>query len=157
MAIKRMVIGGMLLLGGAAWVLAEQPVGAVGSGSAHAPGSITETEENEHRPLHGGYFGDADDLYHYEVLLDQGQLILYVSDDHNHPLDVRMLKGTWTLNPDSPQAVTGPFQPSPTGDRFVAMLPPTTADPLHVKVAVPKDDTIAEMEFYVPIGIKPPG
>jgi len=157
MVIKRMVIGVMLLLGGATWVLAEQPVGAVGSESAHAPGSVAETEENEHQPLHGGYFGDADDLYHYEVLLEQAgrQLVLYVRDEHNRPLDVRILEGKWALDPDSPKAVAGTFQPSATGDRFTTLLPPTNVNPIHVKVAVPKGGVWAEMEFYIPLPTEP--
>ncbi len=151
MVIRRLVIGAALVLGGAAWVLAEQPVGAVGSKSAHEAGTLEETAEHEHRPLHGGYFGDADDLYHYEILLEHGnQLVLYVNDEHNHPLDVRTLEGRWTLDPDSPTAVSGTFSPSVTGDRFLATLPSIDSNPIHVKVAVPNHGTWAEMEFYIP-------
>lgn len=48
-----------------------QPLGAVDSRSTHQS-SDKEAEEDVHQPRHGGYFGDADDLYHYEVLLRGG-------------------------------------------------------------------------------------
>ncbi len=113
--------------------------------------TIAESEEDVHKPRHGGQFGDADDLYHYEVLL-QGdrELVLYVNDEHNHPLDVRGLEGRWTLSPDDPQPVTGTLTPSPDGAYFRAQLPPTQVDPLHVEVAVRKGRFWARMEFYLP-------
>ena len=111
-----------------------------------------ESVEAEHRPRHGGYFGDADDLYHYEVVLqpDGRRLILYVNDDHNRPLDVRALRGKWTLNPDEPSAPSGAFAPSPDGAYFAASLPDVTADPVHVEVSVLKGRIWAPMEFYLP-------
>jgi len=128
-----------------------QPPGAVESQSAHEPGDPEEARESEHKPRHGGYFGDADDLYHYEVLLTpSNRLILYVNDEHNTPLDVRPLTGRWTLNPDVPSPVTESLIPSEDGAYFFAMLPPSESDPLHVKVAVLRGDVWAEMEFYLP-------
>ena len=132
-------------------------IGAMSRGAAtypqpmqHSP-VIAESEEDVHKPRHGGYFGDADDLYHYEVLVDAARrLILYVNDDHNRPLDVRPLQGKWTLNPDDPAPVTGAFTPSPDGAYFVSELPPITADPIHVAVAVLKGRLWATMEFYLP-------
>jgi len=142
----------VLALLGAAMPAAAEPVGAVGSRSAHAPGDPEEAQEADHRPRHGGHFGDADDLYHYEALLRSARhLILFVSDEWNRPLDVRTLEGTWTLNPDDPSPVSGRFVPSAEGEYFEAKLPPPSGDLVHVKVAVPKDGMPAEMEFYLPV------
>ena len=108
-------------------------------------------EVGEHRPRHGGFFGDADDLYHYELLLDAPhQLRLYVNDSQNRPLNVRPLEGQWTLNPDRPDAVTGPFLPSIDGAYFLGQLPPVLSDPVHVEVAVLKGRLWAKMEFELP-------
>ena len=109
--------------------------------------------ESEHKPKHGGYFGDADDLYHYEVLLKpDNQLILYVNDDHNRSLDVRPLQGKWTLNPDDPKPIAGEFTPSHDGAYFSATLPAVRTNPLHIEVAVLKGRLWATMEFYLPTG-----
>lgn len=78
------------------------------------------------------------------------ELILYVNDDHNRPLDVRALEGRWTLSPDDPQPTTGTFTPSSDGAYLQAQLPPTRQDPLHVEVAVLKGRIWARMEFYLP-------
>ena len=117
-----------------------------------APSQMASVAVEElHKPRHGGYFGDADDLYHYEALFtDQRELVLYVNDDLNRPLDVRPLKGQWTLDPDDPAAIQGVFRPSAGGEYFVAALPPTQADPLHVEVAVLKGRQWVRMEFYLP-------
>lgn len=108
-------------------------------------------EQEPHAPRHGGYFGDADDLYHYEVLLNgQRQLVLYVNDSLNRPMSVRGLKGEWRLNPDEPSSIRGAFHPSSDGAYFVAELPPHHADPLHVEVAVLKGRVWVRMEFSLP-------
>ena len=112
--------------------------------------SVTAPEEL-HRPRHGGYFGDADDLYHYELLVVNQRLTLYVNDDLNRPLDVRALHGRWTLNPGESSSVQGTFSASPDGGFFTAELPPHHDDPLHVEVAVLKGRIWAPMEFYVPL------
>ena len=141
---------------GVAGSLWAEPIGAVGSPSTHRHGAVEEREENEHRPRHGGFFGDADDLYHYEVLLEPGsRLVLYVNDEHNRPLDVRALEGRWTLNPDHPVPMSGALTPSEDGAYFLALLPSISADPIHVKVAVPKGAALAEMEFYLPASRSP--
>ena len=150
----RMLLGGgfifVALLSFAAQV-AGQPPGAVKSHSAHEPGDAKEAAESEHKPRHGGQFGDADDLYHYEVLLESSnRLILYVNDEHNAPLDARSLTGHWTLNPDAPSPISGAFTPSEDGTYLFATLPSLESDPVHVKVAVLKEDVWAEMEFYLP-------
>ena len=105
-------------------------------------------EVGEHRPRHGGQFGDANDVYHYELLLDApGQLRLYVNDEHNRPLNTRLLQGRWTLNPDDPSPQNGAFTPSVDGAYFVATLPRLTSDPVHVEIAVLKGTVWANMEF----------
>ena len=109
-------------------------------------------EVGEHQPRHGGQFGDADDLYHYEVVLDApAQLRLYVNDERNVPLNVQRLDGRWTLNPDSASPVSGPFTPSIDGGFFVATLPSVTGEPVHVEVAVRKGTVWAAMEFFLPL------
>jgi len=129
-----------------------ETIGAAGSRSAHEAGSDEERQEHAHQPRHGGYFGDADDLYHYEVLLqDERQLVLYVNDELNRPLSVRGLKGQWTLNPGGDSPMRGSFTPSPDGAYFLAQLPSTDADPLHVEVAVLKGRQWVRMEFYLPV------
>ena len=124
------------------------------------PGGTEEAQrfdqslQEEHRPRHGGLFGDADDLYHYEVLLNErGQLVLYVNDGLNRPMSVRSLQGRWTLNPDDRSPKTGTFHPSADGTYFVADLPEGLANPesLHVEVEVLKGRQWVSMEFYVPM------
>jgi len=125
--------------------------GALGSRSIHEPGDAEEAEEHAHGPRHGGYFGDAEDLFHYELVLQpDGPLLLYVNDEHNEPLDVRVLQGRWTLSPDSPTPVTGSFLPSDDGAYFsTALPPPDPTQPTHVLVEVLKDDQWVGMEFFL--------
>ena len=111
-----------------------------------------EVLEDVHQARHGGHFGDADDLYHYEALLERPhRLILYVNDEHNQPLDVRPLTGRWTLDPDGSNPTTGAFRPEDSGRYFFADLPLSAGpEPIHVKVEVLKGDTWAAMEFFLP-------
>lgn len=133
---------------GALWA---QSTGAVDSRSTHAQDAMEEAEEREHQPHHGGSFGDADDLYHYEVLLEaEHRLVLYVNDEHNRPLDVRALQGRWTLHPDATSPRAGVFTPTTDGAYFIATLPPTDDNPVHIEVAVLKGTVWAPMEFYLP-------
>ncbi len=108
-------------------------------------------EVGEHGPRHGGYFGDADDLYHYEVVFDApSQLRLYVNDSLNRPLNVLRLQGRWTLDPDNSSPRRGSFRPSLDGGYFLGTIPPITSDTLHVEVAVLKGQQWVRMEFYLP-------
>ena len=128
-----------------------EPIGAIGSRSAHDEHAREEAQEHEHQSRHGGYFGDADDLYHYEALFNaKRQLVLYVNDDLNRPLDVRPLQGQWRLDPDEPSQVSGTFRPSADGAFFLTTLPPFHTDPVHVEVAVLKGTAWARMEFSLP-------
>ena len=125
------------------------PVGA--SQAAYESRYYVE-EVGEHRARHGGMFGDADDLYHYEALLDAPtQLRLYVNDERNRPLNTRLLRGEWTLEPDSPSPKTGALSPSIDGAYFLGTLPPVTGDPVDVEVAVLKGTTWVRMEFILPV------
>ena len=151
MRLRTVFFGGILPVGILWAAVAAAEIGAAHSRSRHAPVAAEEAERQLHKPRHGGYFGDADDLYHYEVLLQTGgRLILYVNDDYNRPLDVRALDGRWTLEPDSSSPLSGVFTPAEDGAYFVATLLPLQADPVHVKVAVSKDGVWAGMEFFLP-------
>ncbi len=78
----------------------------------------------QHKPRHGGYFGDAGDIYHYEIALRPKELlVLYVNDHYNHPMDAKMLQGRWILNPDSAAPLNGFFTPSSGGSYLMAHLP----------------------------------
>lgn len=117
------------------------------AGAVYEPRYYAE-EVGEHRPRRGGQFGDADDLYHYELLLDAPrQLRLYVNDEHNRQLNAKLLQGRWTLDPDGPSPRRGTFTPSVDGAFFVATLPVVTGDTVHVEVAVLKGSIWVPMEF----------
>ena len=140
----------LLIIRGGHGASAED-AGSVGSRSAHQPGETEEALEHAHAPRHGGYFGDAEDLFHFEVLMpDDDRLVLYVNDELNRPLDVRELQGRWILNPDEAAPLTGDFTASPTGEFFETVLPPGQADLLHVKVEVLNGIEWVGMEFFLP-------
>lgn len=129
-----------------------EPIGAIDSRSAHPPGASEETREHTHGPRHSGYFGDAEDLYHYELLLESPQrLVLYVNDELNHPLDTRTLQARYLLNPDGPAPVVGQFVPSHDGQYLLASLPSGASDSLHVKIEVLKDGQWVGLEFVLPM------
>jgi len=138
-----------LVVGGSGYA-AEDDYGAVGSGSVHMDAEA-EGLEDVHQARHGGYFGDADDLYHYEVLFEGSRVILYVNDELNRPLDVLPLEGRWVLNPDDPVPVTGTFDAEDSGRYFYSDLPiETDAPSAHLKVEVLKDGIWAPLEFFLP-------
>ena len=105
-----------------------------------------------HGPRHGGYFGDANDIYHYELVQESNaQLTLYVNDHLNRPLDTRVLHGRWILDPDAPKPLTGFFTPSASGISLRSVLPELSAKkPIHLKVEVLKGSDWIEMEFFLP-------
>ncbi|MBI1953527.1 MAG: ZIP family metal transporter [Candidatus Omnitrophica bacterium] len=105
-----------------------------------------------HGPRHGGYFGDADDLYHYELVrFSPKRIELYVNDHLNRPLDTRALQGRWILNPDQPRPLTGFFTPSADGAVFVGDLPEKAgAGSLHLQVEVLKGREWVGVEFLLP-------
>ena len=104
-----------------------------------------------HAPRHGGIFGDAADIYHYELVSGKdGTLLLYVNDHLNRPMDTRPLTGRWVVNPDGPHPITGHFLPSEDG-LFLQTLLPTLPQkqPFQIKVGVLKGKDWAEMEFFI--------
>ncbi len=105
-----------------------------------------------HGPRHGGYFGDANDIYHYELVPESDdRLVLYVNDHLNKPMDTRSLNGRWILNPDDPKPLTGFFTPSPDGSFLIGQLPKKMAkNETHILVSVLKNNNWADMEFYLP-------
>lgn len=141
----------LVLCGLSAW----QP--SIHAGSVHEPGSAEEAREDVHQPRHGGQFGDADDLYHYELVFEApNRLKLYVNDERNRPLDTQRLEGRWTLNPDSATPLRGAFTPAERGAYFLGLLPEDIlATPflsaLHVEVEVLKGAQWVPMEFSLPV------
>ena len=105
-----------------------------------------------HGPRHGGYFGDANDIYHYELVREErGVILLYVNDHHNRPMDARILRGRWVLRPDGPRPLTGFFTPSADGSRLVGQLPAAApGESTQIRVEVLKGGDWAPMEFSLP-------
>ncbi len=106
----------------------------------------------QHAPRHGGAFGDANDIYHYELLRgSDNRIILYVNDHENRPTDARALQGRWTLDPDGQNPVTGPFAASPGGEFLTSSLPDRArGNTVQIKVEVLKGSEWAGMDFYLP-------
>ncbi|MBI4313342.1 MAG: hypothetical protein HY594_00855 [Candidatus Omnitrophica bacterium] len=123
---------------------------AAGPADATEGHGIPEAEEELHEARHGGSFGDADDQFHYEALINpQGELVLYVNDERNQPLDVRTLQGRFTINPDS-SSLPEKFIPSSSGEYFHAVFSRPLAETVHVKVEVFKGAQWVAMEFFLP-------
>ena len=106
----------------------------------------------QHTPRHGGSFGDANDIYHYELLRNPGNRItLYVNDHENRPTDTRALQGRWTLDPDGENPITGNFGASPDGEFLTSSLPDRArGNTVQIKVEVLKGSEWAGMDFYLP-------
>ena len=141
----------LVCLPGGVWVKAAD---APPSTEPHP--AAEEALEHEHAPRHGGFFGDADDQDHYELVLEpSGRLQFYVSDEHNQPLDVRALQGRWTLNPGTDISLSGAFTPSADGGQFTADLPIAVvpAGAIQLEVAVQKAGQWVAMEFQLPRSI----
>lgn len=144
------------------WALTLWAAGACGAEeppAVHHESPADEAAEHEHRPRHGGQFGDADDIFHYELVLEpSGRLRFYVNDAHNTPLDVRTLQGRWIVNPGQPISVHGVFSPSVDGACFTAELPLAVVPegPIPVEVGVQKDAQWVSMEFQLPRPSGPP-
>lgn len=136
------VLLGVLALTAAAWA---QPV-SLPEGE-HAEDLI------EHKPRHGGYFGDAGDLYHYELVVEEAQqLRLYVYDENVRPLKVGSLPARWTLlAEDSSPEGSGRFAASAAGEFFWMTFKRPAAEVLHILVEVEKHGQWVPMEFYVPV------
>jgi len=104
-----------------------------------------------HGPRHGGYFGDANDLYHYELVREsKRRILLYVNDHYNLPMDTRTLQSRWTLNSEGPHPLTGFFQAAPNGAFLLSDLPETVAQSAQIKIEVLKGRDWAGMDFFLP-------
>ena len=112
-----------------------------------------EEDRIEHKPMHGGFFGDAGDLYHYELVVEQPEhLKLYLYDEKVKPLKVDGLPARWTLlGDDSTAQETGRFAASRDGEFFWTTFRKPASEILHILVEVEKKNVWVPMEFYVPV------
>ncbi len=121
-------------------------------GTPGAESRLYVAEVGEHGARHGGLFGDANDLYHYELLLDApAQVRLYVNDERNRPLNTHLLHGRWEMFPGTPEAVSGTLTSSVDGGYFLAPLPKNLPASFPVEVSVQKGQLWAAMEFEVSV------
>lgn len=121
------------------------------AGFVAADGRDEDLARFPHKPMHGGYFGDAADLYHYELALEpQGMAKLYLYDEEVKPLKVTGIPARWTLNPGG----TGPkgeFQASEDGNYFWAKLPDLKGPNIHILIEAEKEGQWVPLEFYLPV------
>jgi hypothetical protein len=109
-------------------------------------------EQESHEARHGGYFGDADDIYHYELLVDpSGLIVLYVNDELNQPLNVRDLEARLTIDPDGEAPAVLALRPIVGGEFFFVQVKEPFGNFLHVEVAVKKSGAWIAMEFPIPL------
>lgn len=106
-----------------------------------------EAAEHPHTALHGGVLGDADDQYHYEVLIEDDELRAYVNDERNQPLDARRLTGRWIHITPEGDETTYPFRPSADGAYFIGTIPPDVGMILICRIEVLKGAEWVGMEF----------
>lgn len=121
--------------------------------SAWASESTEETAEtHKEKPLHGGYFGDAGNLYHYEAVLEPtGAVRLYLYDEKAQPMKVTGIPARWTISPDDPNSARGEFQEGGQGEFYQAELPRPSGPLLHLKVEARKKGEWVPMEFFIPL------
>ncbi len=132
------------------WFALYPLVGA--TGYATADGRDEDLARFPHKPLHGGYFGDAGDLYHYELVLESnGMVKLYLYDEEVKPLKVTGIPARWTLNPDAGKEPKGKFQESEDGAYFWAKLPDLKEPNIHILIEAEKKGQWVPMEFYLPV------
>ena len=114
-----------------------------------APAAV---ETHEEKPLHGGYFGDAGNLYHYEVVLDPHRTVrLYLYDETAQPMKVTGIPARWTLSPDDSDPVRGEFQEGKQGEFYRAEVPRPVGSVLHLKVEARRKEEWVPMEFFIPL------
>lgn len=122
--------------------------------SSAQPDDLWQEEERKqhgHTGEHGGQFGDASDVYHYEVLLDgQRDVRVYVYDEKAMPIpNITNIKTRWTLNPDAEHPLTGPLSLSEDKKYFVLDLPPLTSSVVSVKIEAEKNEKWWPVEFLL--------
>ncbi len=125
--------------------------GAAGLVSFGVVSLQAEEGYHDHAAAHGGYFGDAGNLYHYEVLLEEGRgLKLYLYDEEARPMKVTKVPARWTISPDGENPVQGPFQEGEEGEFYRGELPANGAGDLHLLIEVEKAGKWVPLEFYLP-------
>lgn len=114
-------------------------------------------EYHEHEARHGGHFGDAGNIYHYELLMvNQNLLHFFLYDSEAEPMKVTNIEARWTLSPDSENPVQGEFKAVPSDEYYESELPVSGSDPIHILVEVDKNGSWVPMEFFIPINQNQP-
>lgn len=113
-----------------------------------------EEEYHGHIGEHGGQFGDASDMYHYEVLWDdKGDVRVYIYDGEANPImDISHMEVRWTLNPDAEYPLTGVLALSEDKNFFVLDLPQLTSSNISVKIEAEKEGRWWPVEFLLSQG-----
>ncbi|MCG3175201.1 MAG: hypothetical protein MOGMAGMI_00123 [Candidatus Omnitrophica bacterium] len=136
-----------VVLSVAALVLLSAPV-------SRAEEDVEHTEEHgeRHKASHGGYFADAADIYHYELLLSRdGAWKLYLYDHNAQPMSAGPVNVRWTLCPDGEYPLRGDWTPSTDGTHYTAQFPPVVSDTIHIVIAARKGDEWHPVEFVLPL------
>lgn len=125
---------------------------SVGAGFPEALGTEGPSEGHEERPHHGGYFGDAGNLYHYEVVLESDRAVrLYLYDEEAKPMKVTGIPARWTVSPDDPNPVRGEFREGEQGEFYEAEVPRPASPLLHLKVEARRKGDWVPLEFFIPL------
>lgn len=119
------------------------------------PIALSETSNDSshaHEAKHGGYFGDAANIYHYELLTDfTDEIKLYLYDEEARPLLVHGLPARYTIyDPEQKPLFIGPFKESERGDFYMTPFPSVPLELLHILIEVKKNDEWVPYEFLIP-------
>lgn len=110
-------------------------------------------ELHGHTGMHGGYFADADDRYHFEFLLNsEGLLKVYLYDGKIQPLSVTGIPARWVLAPDNAYPLKGNFQESEDGGYYWVQFPATESEIIHLEVSAVENGEWVGTEYYLPVG-----
>lgn len=112
-----------------------------------------EEEHHGHIGEHGGQFGDASDMYHYEVLLnDDKDIIVYMYDGKARRIkDITSMEVRWTLNPNSEYPLKGVLKLSRDNGYFILDLPEISSKYVEVKIEAEKDGKWWPVEFLLEV------
>ncbi len=114
-------------------------------------------EYHGHEARHGGHFGDVGNIYHYELLMvNQNLLRFFLYDSEAEPMKVTNIEARWTLSPDSEKPVHGEFKAGPSDEYYESELPVSGSDSIHILVEVDKNGSWVPMEFLIPINQNQP-
>lgn len=112
----------------------------------------TAEHGERHKASHGGYFADAGDIYHYELLISRdGAWKLYLYDHDAQLMNAGPVKVRWTLCPDGEHPLQGDWTPSADGTHYTAYFPPIVSDTLHIVIAADKDGKWQPVEYVLPL------